>query len=357
VQSGGARQGDRRGGASRSGGLVAVLIVAALCLGGAASAEAREPTERELEEAQQRFQRATELFEENNVTGALAEFRRAYALAPNYRVLYNIGQLCVLTHDASCAYSAFSDYLEQGAGEIPAGRREEVQRELSRLERRVARLRILVDRPGAEVTVDDVSVGMSPLPKPVLVAAGRYRVRAALQGNQSVIRVVEVAGMETAQVELLLGAPVRPDSAGAMSDHSAGAPRASGGQSSELARPSAGRSGSSLGVAQLAGIGLVVVGAAGVAGGVIAGLEVRSTERKVEKAGLGQLGVAARDDLDRRGHRYEVLQWVGYGVGGAALVSGLLLIALGGHSDAEYVPELTATFGPGSAQLGLAGRF
>src|SRR4051794_32315777 len=166
------------------------------------AAEARPPSKNDVAEAHRRFQRATELYEENNLAGALAEFRRAYALAPNYKVLYNIGQLCFLVQDYPCAYTSFSRYLAEGGSELPADRREEVQREVTRLQGRVARLHIIVDRPGAEVSVDDVAVGRTPLADPVLVAAGRPRVQVALSGYAPVNRVVEVAGQETANVEI-----------------------------------------------------------------------------------------------------------------------------------------------------------
>ena len=48
----------------------------------------------------------------------LAEFMRAYELLPNYRVLYNIGQVQLERHDYVAALHAFDDYLEQGARDV-----------------------------------------------------------------------------------------------------------------------------------------------------------------------------------------------------------------------------------------------
>jgi PEGA domain len=181
------------------------LVVLSVWLAGF-SAQAKPPTKAEMAEAQRRFQRATELYEEeNNLPGALAEFRRAYAVAPNYRVLYNIGQLCFLLQDYPCALDAFTRYLGEGGSEVPAQRREEVQRDVTRLQTRVAKLRIISDKPGAEVMVDNVTVGKTPLREAVMVGAGRPQVRVTLAGYAPFTRVVEVASMETAnvQVELL----------------------------------------------------------------------------------------------------------------------------------------------------------
>jgi tetratricopeptide (TPR) repeat protein len=181
------------------------MTIVAFALGtllSATVAQAKPPSKNDVTEAHRRFQRATELYEESNLAGALAEFRKAYALAPNYKVLYNIGQLCFLLQDYPCAYTSFSRYLNEGSSDLSPDRREEVQRDVTRLQARVARLRIIASKPGAEVIVDDVSVGKTPLPEPVLVAAGRPRVRVMLPGHAPVSRVVEVAGMETAEVEV-----------------------------------------------------------------------------------------------------------------------------------------------------------
>jgi hypothetical protein len=187
------------------------MALGALIAASSPQAQAAPPSKSEVAEAHRRFQRATELYEENNLAGALAEFRRAYGLAPNYKVLYNIGQLCDQLQDYPCAFTSFSRYLAEGGGEVPADRREEVQREITRLQSRLAKLRVIADKPGAEVTVDDVAVGRTPLAEPVLVNAGRPRVRVALTGYEPVTRVVEVAGMETAtvQVELVSDTPLQ----------------------------------------------------------------------------------------------------------------------------------------------------
>jgi hypothetical protein len=185
-------------------GLMSVLAQAAA--GGRAdeASGAKTPTPAEIAEAGDRFQRATEMFEENNLPGALAEFRRAQAIAPSYKLLYNIGQVCYLLHDYPCALESFSRYLVQGGSAVPPRRRNDVQRDIERLRGRVARLRIVTDPTGAEVAVDDVVMGRTPLAEPVLVGAGRPRVTVTLPGYSPVNMVVEVAAMETATVEVKL---------------------------------------------------------------------------------------------------------------------------------------------------------
>jgi len=178
---------------------------------GLAAAEAPSkaaPTKRE--EAIGRFRRGLELYEEQDYEAALSEFRRAYDLSPNYKVLYNVGQVCFQLQDYACALRAFESYLDEGGAEVPDVRRAEVGREVDRLKLRVARLEIVTNVPGADVTVDDVSVGKTPLPGPLTVSAGKRRVVAAKEGRQSVVRTVNVPGAETVRLELTL-APQQGD--------------------------------------------------------------------------------------------------------------------------------------------------
>jgi hypothetical protein len=342
-------------------------------LAGTTAQANQQPTKMEVTEAQRRFVRATELFEENNLAGALAEFRKAYSLAPNYKVLYNIGQVCYLMQDSPCAYAAFSSYLEQGAGEIPERRRDEVQRDLARLRARVARLRIVADKPGAEVTVDDVTVGTTPLEEPVLVAAGRLRIRVSLKGYAPVTRVIEVAGMETAYVEMQLDpaavAGASPGDAGsAAATRSAPPPElpaikpAAPTPGPDITRTAAQPTASSGGGMRVAGILLGVVGAAGLAGGVLASLQVRLLEREIETAKLGQFDASKLSSQQQKATRYQNWQWVGYAAGGAALLGSIIFLVTGGDGDGPQEqaagPHLIGSLGPGgSPQVGLVGRF
>ncbi len=336
-------------------------------VGGGPAWAKQQPAKGEIAEAQRRFQRATELYEENNLPAALAEFRKAYSLAPNYRVLYNIGQLCFLMQDNPCAYSAFAGYLEQGGGEIPERRREEIQRDLARLQARVAKLRIVADRPGAEVTVDDVVVGTTPLAEPVIVSAGRPRVRVSLPGHAPVTRVVEVAGMETVRLDVHLApiptgdeqTAVPPRAPEAVATPEPPRPTAA---TPDLTRTAPGPSppSSSSGALTALGIGLGMVGLAGVAGAGFATYKVRSLQHEIESAKLGQLTAAKLNAQQDEASRYQSWQLVGYGAGTAVLVVGIVFLVMNGRDPAAEQargPQLTASAGAGGAQVGLSGRF
>src|SRR5256885_2175420 len=87
-----------------------------------------------VEEARIRFQRGVQLFHEGSFEAALAEFRKAYQVAPSYRLLYNIGQVHYELHDYVGALKSFRQYLTDGSTDIPADRRVAVEAEIRKLE-------------------------------------------------------------------------------------------------------------------------------------------------------------------------------------------------------------------------------
>lgn len=163
-----------------------------------------QPKPAAREEAASRFRKGIELFKEGDYRAALIEFRRCYELVPNYQVLYNIGQVYFQLQDYAGALNAFERYLSEGGTQIAAVRRDEVRKDIEKLKARVANLEIVVSVSDAEIAIDDVLIGKSPLAKPVLVSAGRHKVTATKEGRPPVTKVVDIAGGDTLRVSLEL---------------------------------------------------------------------------------------------------------------------------------------------------------
>ena len=178
------------------------------------------------DEAGARFRRGVELFKEADFRAALIEFRRAYQLAPNYRVLYNLGQAHLELQDYAGALRAFERYLNEGGAQVPAARRAAVEAEIQKLQSRVARVEITANVAGAEIRVDDDVVGTSPLAQPVLVSAGRRKISAEKSGAPAATRTVDVAGGDRTTVALRIegGAPVADAVPAPASSRPAGSP-------------------------------------------------------------------------------------------------------------------------------------
>lgn len=149
-----------------------------------------------------RFQQAVELYREGSFEGALAEFRKAYQLSPSYRVLYNIAQTQYALHDFVGAQRSLTQYLTDGGVAISAERRAQVDDMMTKLEDRIGFLEISTSVTGADLRVDYVGVGTSPLSGIIPVNVGPRRVSASKTGSPDAVRVVTVAGRERLKVEL-----------------------------------------------------------------------------------------------------------------------------------------------------------
>jgi hypothetical protein len=171
--------------------------------------------ETDAAEAASRFQRGVDMYREGGFEGALAEFRKAYQISPSYRVLYNIAQAQYALHDFVGAYKSLVQYMNEGGAEISTDRRLQVDEMFARLSERIARIKVTTNVAGADIRIDDVSVGTSPLPEAVTVNVGTRKVSAFKAGSGEMFRVVTVAGKENLKVELRLDEPSRPVSAAA----------------------------------------------------------------------------------------------------------------------------------------------
>lgn len=118
-------------------------------------------------EAQVLFTQGLKQADAGDPRAALASFRGAYDKFPNFRVLYNIGRLCVGLGDGACAVRAYEQYLRDGASDVPAKRRKEVETELEALTAKVANVTITSNVEAADVVVDDSPAGKAPLSLPL----------------------------------------------------------------------------------------------------------------------------------------------------------------------------------------------
>ncbi len=157
-------------------------------------------------EAGQRFSAGVALYNEADYAAALVEFKRAYAIAPNFVVLYNIGQTHFQLQDYAAAYTVLTQFLREAPG--GAAHHAEVTATVEQLKGRVGKIDVSTTEPGAEVTIDEVVVGKTPLPAPVLVSIGRRKVTVTAPGMQPQTRTIDVAAGDTIRQEVALVAPV-----------------------------------------------------------------------------------------------------------------------------------------------------
>jgi len=159
-----------------------------------------EPTTSSQDKARQCFKRGVELYDERDLDGAEVEFRRAYELAPNFHLLYNLGQVASERHDYATAIDFFQRYLSEGGNEIPLDRKSSVETELGKFRTRVGQVAIRWDGSAALVLVDDETKGKTPLIGPIEVNVGRHRIELRTYDGESQSRMVDVTGGDTVMI-------------------------------------------------------------------------------------------------------------------------------------------------------------
>lgn len=184
---------------------LALALAAHLALLSLTAAPALAETPAAVKKAGKHFQRGVVLYNEADYRAALVEFRRAYEVAPNPAVLYNIGQTYYQLQSYAQALTTFERYLAEAGDAAP--HRKEVDETVEVLRARVGKLNLTLNREGCEVTVDDELVGKSPLGEPVLVSIGRRKIIAMCEGRPAETRVVEVAAGDVVEVSIAIAAP------------------------------------------------------------------------------------------------------------------------------------------------------
>lgn len=291
-----------------------------------------------VKKAGKHFQRGVTLYNEADYRAALVEFRRAYEVAPNAAVLFNIGQTYYQLQSYAQALTVFERYLAE-AGDN-ATHKKDVEETVDILKSRVGKLAIAVNLDGCEVTVDDELAGKTPIGEPVLVSIGRRKVIAMCEGRTAETRIVEVAAGDLLEVKIAL-AVLSPSSA-----------------SSAAAAVAARPSGSKTSAATWRKIGWTTTGvlaAGAITTGILALMASSDLdeERKTYPSSLDDL-----DDKSKKVRRYSIAADV---LGAATLVVGgitltFTLTARGKKSDEQRDQNaLRLNVAPGS--LAISGTF
>lgn len=85
------------------------------------------------------YERGTAAFAAGDFAKAAAAFKASYDLFPNYKILYELGRSYAKTDNTEEAIESYERYLDEGAKDIPAERRDQVKSEVQRLGGELAR--------------------------------------------------------------------------------------------------------------------------------------------------------------------------------------------------------------------------
>ncbi len=163
----------------------------ALCLVILTAPALADPT---ADEAAARFDRGVKFYEQGDNLSALAEFQEAYKLTGQWEILFNIGVTEKKLFRYGEAIHTFAKYLTDGGTQIPAGRRAEVERAQVEIHASVAELTVTVTGAPAEITVDRLAAGTSPLVEALLVGPGHHEIAAHRTGETDAKSIEVVSG-------------------------------------------------------------------------------------------------------------------------------------------------------------------
>lgn len=160
----------------------------------------------EQAEADRHFKSGVSLYKEGKFTESLAEFERAYEIAPHPLVLYNIAGCHreLSNYGESIKYSR--RFLEEGKGVVSKSRLATAQTELDSVLARIARVTVTVPVEGAELLLDGVSLGTMPLDMPLILPPGEHRLVARAEGYRDAERAMRLASGDELEVALQLAA-------------------------------------------------------------------------------------------------------------------------------------------------------
>ncbi len=161
-----------------------------------AHAQAAAPEAGETEDARQHFSDGLKLYKDGDFDAALVQFERAYAIKPNYKVLYNIAQTYFQLREYVEARDNMARYLKEGGTAIEPERQAAASKDLADLEKRIAKVTISVNVAGATVLVDGKKVGVTPLSEPISVSEGQRTISVETEKRGARQRLIRVAGGE-----------------------------------------------------------------------------------------------------------------------------------------------------------------
>ncbi len=175
------------------------LRVIALAVALLSSTVRADPDPRIAAEASAHFDAGVALAKRNNHVAALAEFEKAYALVPQWELLFNIGVTQRTLFRYGAAIKTLERYLADGGDKVPADRRRRVESELLEVRKLVGELEISVEG-GGRVEIDQLFEGETSQTT-VLVAPGSHTIR-AIRGAAVDLKTITVVSGQRVTIRL-----------------------------------------------------------------------------------------------------------------------------------------------------------
>jgi hypothetical protein len=189
------------------------VIAGALCLASACAVTATtalaQPSDAVTEVARQRYKDGVKAYDAGSYDEARQAFLQAYQLKKLPVMLLNLGQSELKSNHVADG----GNHLVQFLHEYKDAKPEEVASANAGIDdakHRVGQIAVGVSQPGAEVSIDGVVVGKSPMTDPVFAEPGTRTITATLNGTSSSTKVDVTKGQTTAATVTLGGSAPAP---------------------------------------------------------------------------------------------------------------------------------------------------
>ncbi len=163
---------------------------------------AQKAKKKASKQANRHFKRALKFAADENHEEALAEFEKAYELAPHPLVLFNIAGAHRQLQQYRQALNTYSRFLLEGDGSVKPELLRRGKADMDELLSLVARVSVDSDPSGAILVVDGEEVGELPLTERLVLAPGTHVFEATLGDDDPVKRTIKLTAGD--ELELML---------------------------------------------------------------------------------------------------------------------------------------------------------
>lgn len=152
--------------------------------------------------AKEEYEAGRLLYQDGDYAGARLKFERAYELGKDPRLLWNMAAAAKNLRQYASVLRLLDRYLAEGGDKLTPTDRSDAQSVIDTVRSFVTKLTIAVNEPGAEIRVDDQTVGTSPLSEPVLVDMGTRKIEVRKAGFASYVENKKIPGGQELTVEV-----------------------------------------------------------------------------------------------------------------------------------------------------------
>jgi tetratricopeptide (TPR) repeat protein len=184
--------------------LILVAVLAAPVL----AAPKPKPQTAEQKEADRHFKSGVALFSEQKFAEALAEFQRAYEIAPAPIVLLNIAACHRELSQYGEAVAYYKRFLAEGEGKVPPAKIASAKTELDAILARIARVTVTTTPKDAALTLDGVALASPEMP--LVLAPGEHKLVARVAGYKDAEKTLRVASGDELEVDMKLAEAPQP---------------------------------------------------------------------------------------------------------------------------------------------------